>query len=257
MELAKLKIANLIPGMQNIDIVANILRISKKSFKKEGVEGLVCSVLLGDDTGRIRLVLWNNDIEKIEGFRQGDGIRVIGFVKQGSFGLEVRVGRFGKIEKYGQGVRRRVYINELVEEGVFEIRAGLLQLFEASPFYEICSKCGGSLKEDESNYVCNTHGVVEPEYAMRVTGIIDDGTGSIRCVMFKEQAEKIIGVNVSQAKDIVLRKGVSELFNRTRYGEYVFSGKLKKNKFFDRMEFVINDIKEVDVKEEIFLLTNA
>jgi len=133
----------------------------------------------------------------------------------------------------------------------------LLQIFESPPFYEVCSKCNNSLKEDESNYICNTHGVIEPDYAMRITGIIDDGTGSIRCVMFKENAEKILGHNVSQAKDIVLRKGISELFGKARYGEYVFSGKLKQNKFFDRLEFVINNVREVDVKEEIFLLTNS
>ncbi|MFH0836899.1 MAG: OB-fold nucleic acid binding domain-containing protein, partial [Candidatus Aenigmatarchaeota archaeon] len=232
-------------------------KISKREFKKDDVEGMVCNILLGDETGNIRVVLWNNEIEKTEGLRQGDSIRVTGFVKQGNFGSEIRVGRFGRLEKFGEGIRRRVYINELKEEGVYEIRAGLVQVFESSPFYEICSKCGLTLKEDESNYVCKTHGVVEPQYAMRVTGIIDDGSGSIRCVMFKEVAEKIVGVTTSQAKDIILRKGVSELFKNARVGEYVFSGKLKKNTYFDRLEFVINDAKEVDVKEEINLLTNS
>lgn len=256
MELKRLSIQNLIPGMQNIDIAGHIIKITKRNFKKENNEGQVCSVFLGDDTGTIRLVLWNEEISKIEGFNQGDGVRITGFVKQDSFGPQIRLGRFGVIERYGSGVKRRVYIDELNEEGTYEIRAALLQIFESAPFYEICSKCGNSLKEDENNYVCPKDGVVDPEYAMRLTGIIDDGTGSIRCVLFKEQAEKILGHNVSQAKDIVLRKGVSELFGKARYGEYVFSGKLKQNKFFDRLEFVINNVKEVDVKEEIFLLTN-
>ncbi len=257
MELKRLCIQNLIPGMQNIDIVANILRISKRGFKKDGVDGQVCSVFLGDETGTIRLVLWNEEISKIDGFNQGDGVRITGFVKQDNFGSQIRLGRFGVIERYGTGAKRRAYIDELNEEGSYEIRAALLQIFESPPFYEVCSKCNNSLKEDESNYICNTHGVIEPDYAMRITGIIDDGTGSIRCVMFKENAEKILGHNVSQAKDIVLRKGISELFGKARYGEYVFSGKLKQNKFFDRLEFVINNVREVDVKEEIFLLTNS
>ncbi|MBI5332712.1 MAG: hypothetical protein HZB65_04010 [Candidatus Aenigmarchaeota archaeon] len=257
MELKRLNIGNLIPGMQNIDIVGNVLRMSKKEFKKDDNQGIMCSILLGDDTGTIRLVLWNNEVDRVEGLKQGDFIRVTGFVKQGPFGSEIRVGRFGKLEKYGQGTRRRVSINEMTEEGAYEIRAALLQIFETSPFYEICPKCGFSLKENESGYVCKTHGSIEPQYAMRVTGIIDDGTGNIRCVMFKETAEKIVGVTTNQAKDIVLREGVSGLFSRARYGEYIFSGKLKKNTYFDRMEFVINSVDEVDVKNEIFLLANS
>ena len=81
--------------------------------------------------------------------KQGDSIRVTGFVKQGPFGAEIRVGRFGKLERYGDGIRKRININELAEEGTYEIRAALVQIFESSPFYEICSKCGLTLKEDE------------------------------------------------------------------------------------------------------------
>lgn len=251
-----MNIQNLIPGMQNIDVTGTILKISKKTFIREGVEGQLCSVLLGDSTGTIRIVLWNNEIEKAESFRQGDNIRVTGFIKQGSFGPEIRVGRFGTIEMYGEGIKRRVFISEMTEEGNYEIRAGLVHLFESNPFYEICSKCNASLKEEESSYICNTHGVVEPEYAIRISGIIDDGNESIRCVMFKENAEKILGVNANQAKDIVLRNGMQDLFKRARYGEYVFNGKLKRNKFFNNMEFVVNRVKDMDVKEEIFLLNN-
>ncbi len=256
MELAKLKIGNLIPGMQNIDIEANIVRISRRSFKKDTNEGQLCTVLLGDETGTMRLVLWNNDVERAKDFREGDILRVNGFVKQGPYGPEIRIGSSGLLERRSALSRKRASITELVEEGNYEIRAGLLHIFESSPFYEICSKCGGSLKEDENSYICKKDGSVEPKYAMRMTGIIDDGTGSIRFVMFKESVESILGMNVDQAKDVVLRKGVGELFKKARFGEYVFSGKLKKNHFFDRFEFVVNKIRPVNIEEEITLLSN-
>ena len=36
--------------------------------------------------------------------------------------------------------------------------------------------------------------------------------------------------------------------------EYILEGKARKNDFFDRLEFVVNNIKSVDVKKEIEML---
>jgi len=254
MDLKRLNIESLIPGMQNVDIIGVVSKISKKNFSTEKGSGRIGNVIISDATGSIRLVLWNDEIEVLGDLQEGEIIRFMGYVRQGIFGPELRLGRFGKIERSGERVSRRSRISDLKEGEKKEIRAALVQLFESNPFYEICPQCGISLKEEGDIYKCINHGQQDPAYALHISGILDDGSDNIRCTLFKEQAEKILGVNANAAKDIVLRKGMAALFARAKFGEYVFEGQIRRNKFFDRLEFIANSVKEVDVKDEISAL---
>ncbi|MFH1630664.1 MAG: OB-fold nucleic acid binding domain-containing protein [Candidatus Aenigmatarchaeota archaeon] len=254
MELKRLDIESLLPGMQNVDIIGMIIRMSKKDFATEKAKGSLANVTVSDNTGSIRLVLWNDEIKYIDDFMEGDVVAISGYIRQGIFGPELRLGKFGKIEKSSERVNRRSSIVDLREGQRKEIRATLVQVFESSPFYEVCKECGTSLKEDGENFVCPKHGNVEPSFALRVGGIIDDGTSSLRFIAFTENAEKILGMGPKGAQDIVLRKGMPALFSNAKLGEYVFEGNVRRNKLFDRLEFSIQDIKEVNVDEEIEMM---
>ncbi|MBI5060906.1 MAG: hypothetical protein HZB67_01185 [Candidatus Aenigmarchaeota archaeon] len=253
--MKRLNIQNLIPGMQNVDVLGRITRINEREFTTERGSGKVANVTISDESGSIRVVLWGNEIEKISGLSEGDVVLVSGFVKEGMYGPELRLSSRGKIEKSDERISQRINISELREGQRKEIRASVLQLFESNPFYEVCPSCGFSVKEEGDSYVCSTHGKVEPAYALHISGIIDDGTDNIRFVMFKEQAEKILGLSVNAAKDIALRKGTPAIFQHAKLGEYIFEGQVRRNKFFDRLEFIVNKVGDVNIKEEIALLT--
>jgi replication factor A1 len=252
--IKKLNIENLIPGMQNVDIVGRIAKITMRDFETDKAKGRLANISVSDETGTIRVVLWNEEIAKLGALEEGDVVAVSGYVRPGLFGSELRLGKHGKIEKSDERISRRTKISELAEGQRKEIRAAIVQIFESNPFYEVCPKCRLSLKEDGENYVCAAHGQVDPAYALHISGILDDGTDNIRCVMFKEQAEKILGLSVEEAKDIALRKGTPVIFQRAKLGEYVFEGQVRRNRFFDRLEFIINKIRDVDVMEEIEIL---
>jgi len=254
MELKRLNIENLIPGMQNVDIVGTITRATKKNYSTEKGSGVLGSIQIADQTGSIRLTLWNDEIDKAGDIHEGDIIKIVGYVRQGMYGPELRLGRYGSLEKISSRSARRARIANLQEGTRKEFRATLIQLFESNPFYEICPECGITVKEDNDEYKCINHGVVQPGYALRITGILDDGTECIRCVAFKETAEKMIGMDVNKAKEMVLRKGVPHLFAQAKLGEFIFKGAVRRNKFFDRLEFIIDSIEPFDVKEEIELL---
>lgn len=250
MELKRVGIGNLIPGMQNVDIAGVVMRISRRGYSTERGSGQLLAITLADETGSIRLTLWNEELERVRDIAQGDVVRVTGYVRQGLYGPELRLGRFGKMERVAGS--RRASIAELQEGQKKELRAALVQLFESNPFYEVCPTCGLTLKEDqEGNYNCLSHGKVEPGYALHVSGVLDDGTGAIRCVAFKEVAEALLGVKVSQAKDIVLRKGLPALFGQAKLREWVLAGAVRRNRLFDRLEFIIDAVAEPDVKSEI------
>jgi len=257
MELKRVSVCNLIPGMQNVDIVGVVTKLSAKSYSTAKGSGKLLAITLSDETGAIRLTLWNEEIEKMKDLSQGDVLRVTGYVRQGFYGSELRLGRFGKISRVSGS--RRTTVSELQEGQKKDLRATIVQVFESNPFYEICPKCGLTVREDQAsgNRKCINHGEVEPDYAMRMSGVLDDGTGAIRCVAFKETAELLLGVNVAKAKDVVLRKGLPALYSSVKLREWVLSGAVRRNKLFDRLEFVIDGTSEFDVKREIEAMLSA
>ncbi|MEM7819533.1 MAG: DUF2240 family protein [Candidatus Aenigmatarchaeota archaeon] len=257
----QLNIENIIPGMQNIDIVGKITKITpirEYNGKK------FMSIFISDSTGSIRLPLWDNEIEKISGLSEGDVIRVRGLVKEGLFGPELRIGKYGSITKSDEKIEnvivtRRVERSQIDElrEGLYkEIRSPIVQIFESNVFYEICPNCGLRLKEDEKGFRCEQHGIVEPDYNVAISGILDDGTGNIRFVIFNENVEKLIGMKKNEMKRLFdQKKKVSVILEKIPLGkDFIFEGRVRRNEFFDRLEFIVNNVKNVDVKKEIEMI---
>ena len=215
----RLNIANIISGMQNVDVVGKITRINPvREFKTEKASGRVANVTIADETGSIRISFWNDEIASLEGMEIGEIVRIRGYVKEDNLGNpEIRLGRYGAIAKSDEEIRTikhterkadRANIGDLSDGGFKEIRAPLLQIFESNVFYEVCPTCAARIKPNaEDNLVCEEHGVIEhPDYNMILTGIADDGTGSIRVVFFRDAAEKMLGLSAKEAKKLFDRK---------------------------------------------------
>jgi replication factor A1 len=252
--------------MQNVDIIGKITRLTPIKEYGTDKKGRVMNVFISDGTGTIRLPLWNDEIDKVGDFHEGDVIHFRGYAIEGLSGVELRLGRYGSIAKSDEIIEdvkitrsvERANIEGLSEGQYREIRAPIVQVFESNVFYEVCPECKTRLKFDEKNneLKCNNHGVVNPEYNMVVSGIIDDGTGHIRAVFFNENAEKLIGMQRQEAKKLFdAKKKVGVILERIPMGkDFLFEGRVKKNNFFDRLELMVNNVKEVDVKNEIEMI---
>jgi len=266
----RLNIENIVPGMRNVDVVGRIIDISPvRNFKTEKAEGSVMNMRIADATGSVRISLWNEEIEKAGDLKEGDVVQVKGYIRDNMGMPEIRLGLYGNMQKIDDESipeiselsfeRRgeRVNIGNLRENQYAEIRAAIVQIFETNPFYEVCH-CGKRLKYDEAtgNFSCSEHGIVEPIYNMIISGIIDDGTGNIRVVLFRNNAETILGLKTEEAKRIYdYRKDFPAILKNVKIGqEFIFDGRVKKNSFFDRLEFIVNNVKSVDVQDEIKVL---
>ncbi len=260
----KLKIENIIPGMRNVSILGRIVNIGGiREFSRKGSKGRVANFLIADETGSIRLSLWDDEIDKMSDIPLGEVVRIDGFAKEDNTGRpELRIGRFGAVTRSNEAfpsieklIKERRYdkkkIAELKMNSSAAVRAALLQVFEGNIFYYTCPRCNSKLKD----FVCSEHGKVKPDYTPVLSGIIDDGSDNIRVVMFGESAEKIFRMPKEEVKKIFDERGMSVL-DRIELGkEFIFEGRVRRNEYFDRLEFVANNIKNVDVKEEIgFLL---
>ncbi len=262
----RLNISSILPGMQNVDVIGKITKILPvHEFSSERSSGKVMNFFLADSSGSARVSLWNDEINKFV-FQQGDTIHFRGFAKADNMGgAELRLGRYGaiilseeKIEDVSTAKRsaERALITQF-KEGMFcEIRACILQIFESNLFYEICPQCETRVKADESlNFVCATHGVVEPDYNIIISSVLDDGTDNIRAVFFGEIAEQLISMKKRDAKKLHDIKGVQALIEKVPIGkDLILTGKVKRNAMFDRLEFIVNSVKKIDVMKEIEML---
>ncbi len=99
----ELNISDITLNMKNIVIVGRIKDIFHvNSFNKSsGETGHVGSFLLHDNTGDIRIVLWDDQVSifKDERFEKNEIVKILnGNAKKGRFdGIEIHVGRFSKI----------------------------------------------------------------------------------------------------------------------------------------------------------------
>ena len=98
-----IEISDVKEGMTNIVLLGKILRAQKvrEFVRKDQSVGKVCSFLLGDLTGTMKIVLWDDqaDIVNQEYFKPNELIRIIGgYAKVGQNELiEVHIGKKGKL----------------------------------------------------------------------------------------------------------------------------------------------------------------
>jgi replication factor A1 len=83
--------------MGNVNIELTISEKSEpREFEKFGKTGRVCNCVGRDDTGKISLTLWNDDVDKVN---IGDKVKITnGWVGEYQGELQLSTGKFGKLE---------------------------------------------------------------------------------------------------------------------------------------------------------------
>lgn len=84
----------------NVDIVLNIVDVGEpREFEKFGKKGKVATAIAKDETGDIKLSLWNEDVDKI---KAGDKVKITnGYVSEWQGEPQLTSGRAGKLEVIG------------------------------------------------------------------------------------------------------------------------------------------------------------
>jgi replication factor A1 len=92
-----MKISELQAKQGNVDIVAEVHEVSEaKEFSKFGKAGRVANAILKDDSGEIKLSLWNEQIDTV---RKGTRVHIKnGFVNEWQGEKQLTTGRQGTIE---------------------------------------------------------------------------------------------------------------------------------------------------------------
>jgi replication factor A1 len=264
----KLQIKNILSGMRNVDVVGKVLqKYELREFNKENTSGKVANFMIGDETGIIRVVLWNKQADLINQLQEQDVVKIRGgYVRENNGKKEVHLSEISKliinppgvtveVKPYAsaaaEGVRKQIAdIKE--DDANIEILATIVQVFDIN-FFEVCPQCSKRIRLKDEGFMCQTHGKVTPEYNYVLNLYLDDGSDNIRVVFWRQQIEELLNMDKPQIMSFKDDPSKFEPIKTELLGNIIkVSGRANKNQNFDRVELVANKVdKSPDPDEEI------
>jgi len=247
-----LKIDELLPGMRKSHIVGKIISLSPiRTFKtKRGEESKVTNLWIADESSNIRVVLWDtHHIELIEKGEITEGTVVE--ISNGSMrDNELHLGSFSELKVSSESldnvntekvIRKKDIIDFKKGENI-STRAFVVQIFEPR-FFSVCPECKKKVVQEGEDFLCKQHGKVVPEERALINFVLDDGTESIRAVLFHDKLSTLGLTNLDEPEKLSQQK--EELLGK----EMLFIGNVRNNAFFNTPEFIIDDVKELNLDE--------
>ena len=262
----KLQIKNILAGMRNVDVVGKVLqKYELREFNKENTSGKVANILIGDETGIVRVVLWNKQAELINQLKEGDVVKVRGgYVRENNGRKEVHLNDLSKliinppgveveVKPYAPQTFMRKQIADIKEDDAnVEILATIVQVFDIN-FFEVCPQCSKRVRLRDEGFACPTHGNVTPDFNYVLNLYLDDGSDNIRVVFWRQQIEELFSMDKPQIMAFKDDPSKFEPLKTELLGNIIkVSGRANKNQNFDRIELVANKVdKSPDPDEEI------
>jgi ssDNA-binding replication factor A large subunit len=249
-----LKISELMAGMRKVNVVGKVINIFPvREFDKNGRSGKVANFVIADDTGSTRVVLWDvNHIELIENevIKVGDVVEI----KAGSTrDSEIHLSSFSELKKSDK-VLEDVKTGPVATEGTLEeakqgqtikTRGVVVQVFQPR-FYSVCPECNKKALQEGEIFKCAEHGVVKVKDRAILNFVLDDGTETMRVVVFSDQINTLIPEEDLKDAD------KATAFRDDFIGSEIYlSGRVNRNKLFDNLEIIASDIEKVDVEKLI------
>jgi replication factor A1 len=265
LEQRKIKIDKLNSGMRSVNVLGKVIKIyGVREYKKEKREGKVANLLIGDETGIIRLVLWDvnhikeiennnlkeNDIVKIKNgyIRENNGFKELHLGSQGSIFINPEKEIIDEIKEIRDYTKKEIKDLKTDENNV-GIFGTIVQVFEPR-FYETCDLCRKKVRLEDDKYICNEHGLVKGKSACVLSMVLDDGSDNIRVVAFREQAEQILKLNEDSILEFKIHPEKFDEIKMSLLGEQVIIvGRTTRNEMFDRLEFTAQRVLDINPGE--------
>ena len=206
---------------QNLIIIGRVIEMydGREFERANGDTGVVKNIEIADDTGSIRVALWNEDAKRE--FELGQAIKlqnpritynedhyelsVSGFTTI----LEPSENELSSIPTYDE-LKEIIYapktIESLTDDDVnVRITGTLKDLSTNRILITKCPDCGTTVEESEDKFYCDYCGdyLDEPRYLLIIAGRLEDDTGDISIAFFDELAEELIGMKKEEIIDLV------------------------------------------------------
>jgi hypothetical protein len=174
----RIEIGDLKEGMGDLKIVGTIANVSDvRIYERDGRSFKVCSVFLKDNTGQVRVSLWNENAERMANVSVGDIIEVENcYSRYGLNGIEIQTNSY-----------TRVIMNPDIDGLSLPTIDSEVKIANISPEMQFFTVCGTINRIFESRSFERDDGSVGV-----VTSIeLDDGTGICRVSLWDDKAKSI------------------------------------------------------------------
>ena len=279
-EIGEINVGDVEADMRGFSVVARVLRVSEpREWMKEGEggvkEGKIASIEIGDDSGTIRATLWNEKADIVKGLKRGDVIKITNAYSRYSLGAwggeegteppspEIHVGGYGtltvnpesdkkvlSLEKIESAFMKEKVIGELNDgDRHIKITGEIADIDDRPMTYATCSVCGERVQNLGEGYFCENCGDdVEPSFNLVVSGVVKDGTGSVKVTAFRDAAEKFIGKDTEEVINLLgeLQGNESALVEKLKKSlvgaKIALLGRVSYDDFSDDLRFTVDSI---------------
>lgn len=264
-----LKIENVVPEMRKVNLKGRVTAVlDANTFERDdGEEGKVQNIVIADETGSIRVTLWDEQTKIAEEVAEGDPVKISGAytVEDNRGNAELRLGDDAQVAKAdedevpevesssGSGETEEVDLKDVKDENAnYKVNGIVVAVYTSNPFYRVDPETGDTVRaNDDGEYVTDDGEVIEePETRLALSAVIDDGTGNTRCVFFRDQARELLEIDeeVEKSGD---EKKVEEAAENALGKEITIEGRTRYNDYFGQLEIIANEMYEFDPEDEI------
>ena len=202
-------------------IIGRVIELNEitKFDRDNGDTGSVRNIEIADDTGSIKVVLWDKDTEmdlelgmpiKLQNPRislDRDN-RIQATVNRGTTILEPSENEIDKLPTYDELIEAIFVpktIESLLEDDTNVCVTGVIK--EVSTDRNIlkkCPNCGGNVEQTDIENICNfcDYEFDEPDYTLMIPTEIEDDTGEIQTTFFGKLAEELIGMKTEDVVEL-------------------------------------------------------
>ena len=248
-ERRKVKIGSILPGIKRLSFVGRVFKISKiVEFDFRGKKGRVVNLFVGDDSGYVKIPLWNDQVDYVDQgkIKIGSVVQIINaYSKDGGYGeVEVGLGATGLI-KVIEDTNEIPSAEELFQKFSSYERVKIKDVKKGN--VEII---GFIVKVFKANYIVQSNG----ENFLVIPTLVDDGTGDLRVVFFRELAEQLINSSLSEIEKIPEEERKKFIEKRVLGREILLQGRVKNNEILDRYEMIVTSLNLLNYTEESYKL---
>ena len=219
------KIMDLDEDDRNVRVIARILNVqdANEFQRRDGTKGLVRNMEIADDTGSIRVTLWDKDAE--EEFEVGNPIKIenprINFnndrielsINSSSKILTPTSNELNELPSFDE-LQNMIYQTKTIEtleddDTNIKISGTLNDAFANKILLPRCPHCNNTLEQTDDEYVCDYCGedVDKPNYLLMIPARLDDDTGEISITFFSKLVEELLGMELDEIVEIVEDSG--------------------------------------------------
>ena len=206
----------------DIILVARVIELNDiRNFDRDnGDTGSVRNIEVADDTGSIRVVLWNEDAEmdlevgmpiKLQNPRITLGIdnRVEAVVGRGTTVLEPSESELNNLPTYDE-LKEAIYVPKTIEalledDTNIRVTGRIIDVSTDKNVLKKCPNCRSNVESTIEENVCDNcgHTFDEPNYTLMVPTRLEDDTGEIQATFFDKLAEELIEMKKEDVINLV------------------------------------------------------